>query len=237
MSPTASALSQNALFSSQIAQQSAGQSSAQKSKMQSASSATAASTLSPAQKSKAQLNAQIMEASAKVSLSSSNQAQALFFQSTAANIAGQLNMGNTQIGFNLSYTQMQFGMAVNGFQTMDNSPEATSGRILNFATSFFKGYQAQNAGKNPNDVLQSFVSQVRTGFEKGFNEAKGILQSLNVFQGDTQMGIEKTYSLVQKGFDQFLNQKMNANAPTTAPITTTPLTTAANNPMDKSPKV
>ncbi len=197
MSMTASALSQNALLSSQLAQQSAAQK---------------AQNATPAQQNKAQLNAQIMEASAKVSLSGKNEAQALFFQTAAANISGQFNFKNTQVNFNFSYAQMQFGSAMENFQT-NNSAQNTAGRILNFATSFFKGYQAQNAGKPPNEIAQNFIDKVRLGFEKGFNEAKDILQSLRVFQGDTQTNIEKTYSLVQQGFDQFLNQKMSVNSP------------------------
>lgn len=56
-------------------------------------------------------------------------------------------------------------------------------------------------------VLPS-VPVIRGGFEKGFNEARDILQGLQVFSGDIESGVMKTYEPVSKGYDDFLASKL-----------------------------
>jgi hypothetical protein len=44
---------------------------------------------------------------------------------------------------------------------------------------------------------------IRGGFEKGFKEAQQVLEGLKVLGGDVAAGIDKTFELVMKAFDDF----------------------------------
>lgn len=92
----------------------------------------------------------------------------------------------------------------------DNSAEATAKRILDGATAFYDAYAKQHPDKDPETLAKDFTELVRGGFEKGFNEAKDILKGLKVLEGDVESGIQKTYDLVSKGFDDFLKSKLDA---------------------------
>lgn len=92
----------------------------------------------------------------------------------------------------------------------DNSAEATAKRILDGATAFYDAYAKQHPDKDPETLAKDFTELVRGGFEKGFNEAKDILKGLKVLEGDVESGIQKTYDLVSKGFDDFLKNKLDA---------------------------
>lgn len=212
MSLTATNLSQNVLLSSKIAQQQQTNNGQKPQENQNLAGKTAqktGQTQSLYQYQRQQLNTQILQASAQISLSSGNQAQALFFQSAATNISERFDFSNASFSFDFSNVQSQaIGLKWN--TDTDTSSEATSARILNFATNFYDAYKAQHAGKDEATVAQNFVDEVRSGFEKGYNEAKNILESLQVFNGNLKADIEKTYSLVHSGFDNFLNQQLNA---------------------------
>lgn len=92
----------------------------------------------------------------------------------------------------------------------DNSAEATAKRILDGATAFYDAYAKQHPDKDLETLAKDFTELVRGGFEKGFNEAKDILKGLKVLEGDVESGIQKTYDLVSKGFDDFLKSKQDA---------------------------
>lgn len=159
---------------------------------------------------KHELNVQILQASAAVSLSAGNDSQALLFR-TAIDRLNEL-LGPTQGGNAIESAALG----------QDNSPEATAERILGFSTAFFDAYARQHPGKDPDQLAKDFVDLIRGGFEKGFGEARGILEGLGVFGGDTESGIMKTYALVQKGYDDFLASKLT-------PSTTEDAATAKEN--------
>ena len=106
----------------------------------------------------------------------------------------------------------------------DNSPEATAGRILSMSTAFFEAYAAQHADEDPETVVRNFVELIRGGFEQGYREAEDILNGLGVLGEGSPVaeGIQKTYALVQQGYDDFLARKLEALR---APATTAPETT------------
>ncbi|MBL4743708.1 MAG: DUF5610 domain-containing protein [Cycloclasticus sp.] len=87
---------------------------------------------------------------------------------------------------------------------LDVSPEATAGRIVSLSTAFFSSYQVQHPGLEQGDALQSFTALIREGIDKGFSEARDILDGLSVLEGDIASNIDKTYDLVQLGLDSFL---------------------------------
>ena len=143
-----------------------------------------------------QMNLQILQASAEVSLKAGDQSQALLFR-------GAIERINELLAPTLGADAIQARMSE------DNSPEATAGRILALSTGFFDAYVAQRPNDDPDQVAKDFIELIRSGFEKGFNEAKEILQGLKVFSGDIESGVMKTYELVSKGYDEFLASKLS----------------------------
>jgi hypothetical protein len=143
-----------------------------------------------------ELNLQILQASAEVSLNAGNQSQALLLRSAIERI-------NELLAPTLGPDALQAKLGD------DNSPEATAGRILSLSTGFFDAYAAQRPNDDPDQVAKDFVELIRGGFERGFNEAKEILQGLQVFNGDIESGVMKTYELVSRGYDDFLASKLS----------------------------
>ena len=146
-----------------------------------------------------ELNVEILEASAEVSIKAGDQSQALIFRSALERI-------NEFLAADLGPDAIQSKMSE------DNSPEATAGRILSLSTALFDSYAAQRPDDDPKEVAKDFVNLIRGGFEKGFDEAKEILKGLKVFEGNVETGIMKTYELVQKGYDDFLAGKLAPKA-------------------------
>ncbi|MDR2614180.1 MAG: DUF5610 domain-containing protein, partial [Candidatus Accumulibacter sp.] len=95
----------------------------------------------------------------------------------------------------------------------DASPEATANGILSFSTGFYESYARQHPGEGAEKLTQDFVDVIRRGFEKGFNEAKDILQGLKAFDGEVAAGVTKTQELVTRGLDQFLADRLAALKP------------------------
>jgi hypothetical protein len=144
------------------------------------------------------MNRQILEASAQVSLAAGQESQALLFRSAIEHINSVLE---PELGAN----------AIQAAATgQDNSAEATANRILSLSTAFYDGYAAQHPGEDPEKLAKDFVAVIRGGFEKGYGEAKNILEGLKVFDGDVKSGVEKTFELVQQGYDNFLAEKLAA---------------------------
>jgi hypothetical protein len=153
---------------------------------------------------KYQLNVQILEASAKVSLTAGDDPLSLVFRSAIDRINELLS---PELGPD----------ALQNAAGQDNSAEATAGRILSLSTAFYEGYAKQHAGEAPEEIARNFVALVRGGFEKGFGEAQGILEGLGVFNGNVKGDVMKTWELVQKGYDDFLTGKLEAiNTPVEA---------------------
>lgn len=156
---------------------------------------------------RAELNAQILQASLEVSIGAGNDSLALLYKSAIERINELLA---PELGPN----------ALQAAQGQDHSAEATAGRILAQSTGFFDAYARQHPGKDAEAVLRNFVGLIRGGFEKGFNEARDILTGLGVLGEGSTIGadIQKTFELVQKGYDDFLATRLAAlKAPADAP--------------------
>lgn len=149
-----------------------------------------------------QLNTQILQASMDVSIKAGDDSMALLYRTAIDRINELL--------------APEFGPdALQAAMQQDNSAEATAGRILAAATGFFDAYAAHYPDKDAETVLRDFVDLVRGGFEKGYGEASDILKGLGVLDegSDVAAGIQKTFDLVQKGFDDFLATKLAALQP------------------------
>lgn len=141
------------------------------------------------------LNVQILQSSLEVTIQAGGKSQELVFRAAIDRINELLA---PELGPD----------AIQGAMDQDNSPEATAGRILSLATGFYEAYAGQHPGEDGDQLAKNFVDLIRGGFEQGFNEAKDILEGLNVLSGDIESGIMKTFDLVQKGLDDFLAGKL-----------------------------
>ncbi|MYN01600.1 hypothetical protein GTP41_05760 [Pseudoduganella sp. DS3] len=158
-----------------------------------ATPATASSdtAISASTRAKLQLNVSILQESASISLNSENDPLALVYKSAITSINEQL--------------QADFGPdAIQNATSQDNSPEGTAGRIVSLSTAFFSAFQKQNSDLEGDQALNKFMDTIKGGIEKGFKEARDILQGLQVLNGDIASNIDKTYALVMKGLDDFV---------------------------------
>jgi len=136
-----------------------------------------------------QLNQAILQANADVSISAGNQPMALLFKSAIEGI-------NEVLGENTIQNAYDSGL--------DVSPEATADRIVNLSTAFYPQYKEQHPELSEEEAATQFTDLISGGIEKGFAEARDILSSLNVLEGDIASNIDKTYDLVQEGLKTFL---------------------------------
>ncbi|NLC08689.1 MAG: DUF5610 domain-containing protein [Gammaproteobacteria bacterium] len=151
------------------------------------------------QSQRTQLGAQILQASLDVSISAGNDGLALLYRTAIEHINEQLA---PELGPN----------ALQGAMQQDNSAEATAERILSQSTAFFDAYARQHPNEEPEEVVRNFVNLIRGGFEQGYHEAANILSGLGVMGEGSNIAAEigKTFELVQKGYDEFLQTKLEA---------------------------
>lgn len=149
---------------------------------------------------RSQQNKQILQASMDVSIKSGGSSLALLYRTAIDHINLELE---PELGPN----------AIGSAPADMFTPEATAGRILSLSTAFFDAYAAQPKNKDLDSetVARNFVDLIRGGFERGFGEARDILGGLGVLGADSpiKQGINQTYALVMKGYDDFLASKLN----------------------------
>ena len=90
----------------------------------------------------------------------------------------------------------------------DYTPEKVAGRILGFIEQRLQSEQA--AGADPSK-LKGLLEQARSGVEKGFAEARKILDGMGVLQGKVASDIDDTYQKIQDGFSD-LDKRLNPDA-------------------------
>lgn len=95
------------------------------------------------------------------------------------------------------------------------TPENTAKRIVDGSTAFFTAFQAANPDLEGEALIDRFIEVIGGGVSKGFDEAKNILGDLKVLEGDISSNIDKTYALVQEGFQDFRNQYLGLTDVTT----------------------
>ncbi len=151
---------------------------------------------------KAQFNLSIVQASLEVSLQTQNDPLSLVYKTAIENLNDILR---PQLGDN----------AIQNTASQDNSPEATAGRIVSFITNMFDLFKKNNPDKDDSSNIDDYMKLIFKGVDQGFKEARGILESLSVLQGDIAGNIDKTYDLVQKSLNDFIN-KVKGVTPETA---------------------
>lgn len=149
------------------------------------------STVSPLVKAKSEFNAAIVQASLTVSLNSSNEPLSLVLKTALTGINEELK---GDYGDN----------AIQNAASQDNSPEGTAGRIVSLSTAFYDAFKQQHKGEDEGELLNKFIETLQKGVDRGFKEARGILDGLKVLNGDIATNIDKTYDLVKQGFADFV---------------------------------
>lgn len=94
---------------------------------------------------------------------------------------------------------------------IDTSPEATAGRIADFAIGFFSKYAENNGLANDENGRKQFADFIGGAIGKGIDEARGILNALSVLDGDIAKNVDKTQELVQSRLDDFVKNGLTAN--------------------------
>ncbi len=142
-------------------------------------------------------NASILQAHLDLSLSSKNEPQALLFKTAleALREALESTLGPKAID--------------NAYESgLDVSPDATANRIVSLSTGFFSLYQEQHPELSENEQLDNFLEIIGGGIEKGFTEAREILDGLGVLDElDIADNIDKTYELVLLGLSDFREER------------------------------
>jgi len=142
--------------------------------------------------SKQLMNIAILSAQQEVNFSAIDEPLILLYRAAIEAIDNKLTR---ILGFNAIQTAYENGV--------DNSPEATSERVVSFATQFFGLYQEQNSGMSFDDQLSEFMDIIGGAIDQGFGEARDILTNLKVLEGEIAEGVDQTYSLVRQGLQEF----------------------------------
>jgi hypothetical protein len=147
---------------------------------------------------KRQQNIAIVEAQMKVSVASGNEPMALLYKTALSAINEELEKTLGPNAIEKTYNSQ-----------LDVSPEATAERIVKGATGFFLAFKDQHSELSEEESLNKFMSVIGGGIDKGFEEARDILESLSVLEGEVKGNIDLTYEFVQTGLNQFIEQFSN----------------------------
>ncbi len=129
-----------------------------------------------------------------------------------------LNFGDLYKGLSISAKSIvdainqQLGdFAPAGVQNLkpeDVTPEATADRIVTGSVAFFDAYAKQHKDLEGEELIDSFMAEIRKGIKTGYDDAFNILKGLGAFEVEgVQDGIEKTKSLIEEKLVAFENQK------------------------------
>tara|TARA_R110002126_G_scaffold255504_2_gene398472 strand:+ start:4096 stop:4719 length:624 start_codon:yes stop_codon:yes gene_type:complete len=146
-------------------------------------------------------NVAILRANEQVSLSSNNDSLSLLYKTALEGINAELE---PVFGENAAQKIYDSGI--------DTSPEATAERIVAFATGFYSRYKELNPGRSEEEQLDSFMTIIGGGIEKGFADAKDILKGLKVYEGEVESGVDQTYAKVMAGLDSFREKMLELAA-------------------------
>jgi len=87
---------------------------------------------------------------------------------------------------------------------VDTSPDATAGRITDFALGFFDNYAKKHGLQNDEAGRKAFADFIGGAINKGIDEARGILSSLSALDGNTSSNIDKTSDIIKQKLDDFV---------------------------------
>jgi len=148
-----------------------------------------------------QLNRAIVTSSLEASLNVGNDALGLLYKSAIEHLNDVLG---PELGDNAIQRAYDAGV--------DVSPEATAGRIVSMSTAFFGAYRELHPDLDLESALDAFTKLIGGGIDRGFAEARDVLDGLGVLGGDIAANIDRTYTLVQQGLKDFVENFPRAAA-------------------------
>lgn len=141
------------------------------------------------------LNRSILQLNEQVQLQAGNQSMALLYKSAIEHINEILE---PEFGPNAAQQAFDSGL--------DVSPQATAERIVAMSTAFFAAFQERHPELDIEQAAEQFSALIGSGIDRGFAEAREILDGLKVLEGEIASNIDKTYALVQQGLADFVAQ-------------------------------
>lgn len=144
-------------------------------------------------------NSAILESQLSVNVQLGNEPLALLYKTAIEAINEELA---PELGESAAQAAFDSGL--------DVSPEATADRIVQGATGFFSAYQEVHPELEGEAALTEFMQVIQGGIEKGFEEAKDILESLKVLEGEIAINIDMTYEHVQTGLQSFVDNYLSS---------------------------
>ncbi|GGA68058.1 hypothetical protein GCM10011369_07200 [Neiella marina] len=144
-------------------------------------------------------NAAILQAQLEVSVQAGNQPMALLYRTAIDAINEELA---PEFGDNAAQQALDDGI--------DVSPEATAERIIAGSTKYFDAFLEVNTDLQGEDALNEYMNIIKGAVDKGFEEARDILDSLAVLEGDIADNINLTYDFVQAGLQNFADSYRNS---------------------------
>jgi len=97
---------------------------------------------------------------------------------------------------------------IESLKAEDVTPEATADRIVKQVTAFFDIFARQHPELEGEELVGAFMTEIRSGVERGYNDAFQSLEDLGAFQFDgVQAGVEETKRLIGEKLDQYEKQK------------------------------
>ena len=87
----------------------------------------------------------------------------------------------------------------------DVSPEVISEKIVSTSTALFTQYLEQHPDLPAEEAASSFVETIKSGIDKGFADAREILDGLNALDENLSTTINTAYDLSQQGLLAFLD--------------------------------
>ena len=83
------------------------------------------------------------------------------------------------------------------------TPENTAKRIVEQATAFYGGFEKAHPELEGEALMAHFIDVIGSGIETGINEARNILDDLNVLEGNIAENITQTQNLVFAGLKNY----------------------------------
>ncbi|MBF0358211.1 MAG: DUF5610 domain-containing protein [Magnetococcales bacterium] len=90
----------------------------------------------------------------------------------------------------------------------EHTPEKTAEYIVSMSTSFYEIYSQGHPDLENQEALDGFVELISGGIKKGLEEAKELLEGLNVLNGLIEEGIDSTDSLIWEKMNTFYEDKL-----------------------------
>ncbi len=99
--------------------------------------------------------------------------------------------------------------AVNELDPEDHTPEKTAEYIVSISTGFFDRYAVSHPELEQQGLLDGFMELISGGIKRGLEEAKDILEGLDVLNGQVEEGVDTTDTLIWEKLNLYYEEKLS----------------------------